>query len=653
MAEIVPLREAVAELVRDGDCGRARGVHAPDPVRRRPRAPPPGPPRARADPDDAGHPLRPDDRDGRRAAGWCSPTAAIPASGRCTASATRSSTAGRAPIEIEEHSHAGMANRYAAGAARLPFAVMRGYARDRPRRAHAASRSSSARSPASALAAVPALRARRRDRPRPGGRPRRQRAAVGDPRRAEGGRARRRALAGDGRADRRAARAAPGRRRDPGLGDRLRSRRRPGGSQPSYSLGITERDNDFYRLWDEISRDRDAFTRVDGRARAAARRRCAMSGTATRPRARSRRSSPRGGSRDARDACSSASGGRARPRSWRAMVHNPDAGAGLRVGHDRRQAVPHPALDRRRRARRDRRRRSSRCPRCSTTGSAPGRIDVAFLGAAQVDRFANLNSTVIGDYDHPKTRLPGRRRRARDRGQLRRGDRDRAARQADVRRAARLRARPSATATAPGARERLGFRGARADRGDHRSRRARARSADAASSMLTAGPRRGRGRRRCARRPAGSSRSPSDAAGRPSRRRDEELAALRELLDAMSDGVRLRGGAHAVRALRRRRSPTCGRTISPPHVVQRAARPRAGNLDPARSTSDPRRRQRGRRGQPQRRADGGAAQRACRRAVTGATVNRLCGSSLEAAIQASRVIARGEATSCSPAASSR
>jgi glutaconate CoA-transferase, subunit B len=36
-----------------------------------------------------------------------------------------------------------------------------------------------------------------------------------------------------------------------------------------------------------------------------------------------------------------------------------------------------------------------------------GRIDVAFLGAAQVDRHANLNSTVIGDYEHPKTRLPG------------------------------------------------------------------------------------------------------------------------------------------------------------------------------------------------------------------------------------------------------
>ncbi len=35
------------------------------------------------------------------------------------------------------------------------------------------------------------------------------------------------------------------------------------------------------------------------------------------------------------------------------------------------------------------------------------RIDVGFLGAAQIDRFANLNSTVIGDYEKPKVRLPG------------------------------------------------------------------------------------------------------------------------------------------------------------------------------------------------------------------------------------------------------
>jgi glutaconate CoA-transferase subunit B len=36
-----------------------------------------------------------------------------------------------------------------------------------------------------------------------------------------------------------------------------------------------------------------------------------------------------------------------------------------------------------------------------------GRVQVAFLGAAQVDRYGNLNSTVIGDYGHPRTRLPG------------------------------------------------------------------------------------------------------------------------------------------------------------------------------------------------------------------------------------------------------
>jgi glutaconate CoA-transferase, subunit B len=36
-----------------------------------------------------------------------------------------------------------------------------------------------------------------------------------------------------------------------------------------------------------------------------------------------------------------------------------------------------------------------------------GRIDVGFLGAAQIDPRGNLNSTVIGDYEHPKVRLPG------------------------------------------------------------------------------------------------------------------------------------------------------------------------------------------------------------------------------------------------------
>src|SRR5438045_2176066 len=36
-----------------------------------------------------------------------------------------------------------------------------------------------------------------------------------------------------------------------------------------------------------------------------------------------------------------------------------------------------------------------------------GLIDVGFLGAAQIDRFGNINTTVIGDYAQPTTRLPG------------------------------------------------------------------------------------------------------------------------------------------------------------------------------------------------------------------------------------------------------
>ena len=36
-----------------------------------------------------------------------------------------------------------------------------------------------------------------------------------------------------------------------------------------------------------------------------------------------------------------------------------------------------------------------------------GRIDMGFLGAAQVDKYGNINTTVIGDYQQPKVRLPG------------------------------------------------------------------------------------------------------------------------------------------------------------------------------------------------------------------------------------------------------
>jgi glutaconate CoA-transferase subunit B len=36
-----------------------------------------------------------------------------------------------------------------------------------------------------------------------------------------------------------------------------------------------------------------------------------------------------------------------------------------------------------------------------------GNVDVGFMGGAQIDRFGNINATVIGDYQNPKVRLPG------------------------------------------------------------------------------------------------------------------------------------------------------------------------------------------------------------------------------------------------------
>ena len=71
-----------------------------------------------------------------------------------------------------------------------------------------------------------------------------------------------------------------------------------------------------------------------------------------------------------------------------------------------------------------------------------GRVDVGFLGAAQIDRFGNLNSTVIGPYDQPADAPARRGRRAGDRGAC----------AADVRRhegdAAQLRRRSSTSAPA-------------------------------------------------------------------------------------------------------------------------------------------------------------------------------------------------------------
>jgi glutaconate CoA-transferase, subunit A len=161
------------------------------------------------------------------------------------------------PIELEEHSHAGMANRFAAGAARLPFAVMRGYAgTDLAARTNV--REIECPFTGERLAAVPALRpdvsiihaqeADRQGNVQLWGIPGVQKEAV---------LAAERSLVTVERVVNELE-PRPGGVIIPGwVIDAVAPA--PSGSRPSYSLGITERDNDFYRFWDKLSRDRDQF----------------------------------------------------------------------------------------------------------------------------------------------------------------------------------------------------------------------------------------------------------------------------------------------------------------------------------------------------------------------------------------------------------
>jgi glutaconate CoA-transferase subunit A len=162
------------------------------------------------------------------------------------------------PVEIEEHSHAGMANRYVAGAAHLPCALMRGYrgtdlmSRTRVERVTCPFTGEE-------LVAVPALRpdvtiihaqeADRHGNVQLWGIPGVQKEAVLA--------AERSLVTVERIVDEIELR--PGGLVIPGwVIDAVVEV--PGGSHPSYSLGITERDNDFYRFWDKASRDREQFT---------------------------------------------------------------------------------------------------------------------------------------------------------------------------------------------------------------------------------------------------------------------------------------------------------------------------------------------------------------------------------------------------------
>ncbi len=162
------------------------------------------------------------------------------------------------PLEIEEHSHAGMANRYAASAAGLPFAVMRGYAgTDLPQRTPTI-KSVTCPFTGEALAAVPALdldvgivHAQRADRD---------------------GNVQLWGLCGVQKETVLAARRSLVTVEE--VVDALEPMpdqvvlpawtvtavaHVPGGARPSYAAGYYDRDNDAYREWDEIARDRDRF----------------------------------------------------------------------------------------------------------------------------------------------------------------------------------------------------------------------------------------------------------------------------------------------------------------------------------------------------------------------------------------------------------
>ena len=157
-----------------------------------------------------------------------------------------------------------------------------------------------------------------------------------------------------------------------------------------------------------------------------------------------------------------------------------------------------------------------------------GLIDVAFLGGAQIDRFGNLNTTVIGDYDHPKVRLPGLRRRVRDRDPRPEDPRDHAPGGAVVRREAPL---PHVAGSQRRSRARPGARlvGERPDERRDRPRHLRLRRGDRRDDPAHDAPGR-HASRTCSANMAWEPRVAPDLAETPPPTADE-LRLLREELD--------------------------------------------------------------------------------------------------------------------------
>ncbi len=164
-----------------------------------------------------------------------------------------------APLELEEHSHAGMANRYAAGASGLPFAVLRGYTGTDLVRHTTTLSTVTCPFTGEVLAAVPALnpdvavihaqRADRRGNVQLWGITGVQKEAVLA--------AKRSLVTVEEVVD--ALDRRPGAIVLPWWVVTAIAVT-PGGARPSYAQGYYDRDNRYYRDWDAISRDRDSFT---------------------------------------------------------------------------------------------------------------------------------------------------------------------------------------------------------------------------------------------------------------------------------------------------------------------------------------------------------------------------------------------------------
>lgn len=162
-----------------------------------------------------------------------------------------------APLALDEHSHAGLANRFVAGAAGLPFAVLRGYAGDFADRTPNATRITCPFT-GEVLSAVAALRpdvtiihAQRADR-----RGNVQLWGILGVQKEAVLAARRSLVTVEEIVDELEAR--PGAVVLPAWAVTCIAPA-PGGAHPSYAHGYSIRDNDFYRQWDAVSRDRKRF----------------------------------------------------------------------------------------------------------------------------------------------------------------------------------------------------------------------------------------------------------------------------------------------------------------------------------------------------------------------------------------------------------